>query len=104
MHIDQYREDCDAEYKPVDTYFSLARGLKHVIMLPPGQTLFQGSQPFPLLPAYDVLEAILAAGGYIFDLEPIDRTTPSCLYIPKGWHHWLLGGSKWAVAYGGSRL
>jgi hypothetical protein len=103
LHCDRFCPP-DSEPTNVDTYFTLARGKKYVVMLPPGQTIFDERAEFPLNPSANLLEAIVESGGFIFDLEPVDKHTPACVYIPMGWHHWLLGGSAWAVAYGGSRF
>jgi len=101
----------------VSTYLTLGCGRKHVILLPPtaeGTRLAQelggrhvGSETaesvpaFPTRPTPDVLEAVLAADGYWFDLvaEPGRGMT---LFIPGGWWHWLEGASDWHVAWGGS--
>ena len=86
MHRDRYCGD-DTE-RLVSTYLALGRGRKHVILLPPGDASAQlaerlggegcdgayGRQEsqrakLPARPSPDLLEAVIAAGGYWFDLE-----------------------------------
>ena len=90
MHRDRYCGD-DTE-RLVSTYLALGRGRKHVILLPPGDASAQlaerlggegcdgayGRQEsqrakLPARPPPDLLEAVIAAGGYWFDLEACPR-------------------------------
>ena len=97
-------------YKPkkaeVHTYLSCHHGLKHVILLPPKETeLFPegGKTPFPLRPSKDLVQQIITAGGYYFDLGP-SHDGPLTLYVPKSWRHWLLNDAEWSVMIGASRF
>jgi hypothetical protein len=104
MHLDRQDLHGDGHLHPVDTYFSLARGVKHVVMLPPGpQDLFPDKASFPRVIDVSLAEVIVRRGGFYFTLTPDIRDAPLCLFIPRGWHHWLLGSGAWHVAYGGSR-
>ncbi len=43
---------------------------------------------------------------YFFDLAPVDDEGGAdghlTLFIPRGWHHWLLADAAWHVVFGGS--
>jgi hypothetical protein len=88
----------------VDTYITMARGCKHVIMLPSGGNFFGEKTPFPRKVDPDLMHKILEHGGYHFKLEPIDAEQHVTLFTPKGWHHWLLGMSDWHLIFGASRF
>jgi hypothetical protein len=88
----------------VDTYITMARGCKHVIMLPSGGNFFGDKSPFPRSVDPELMQKILDHGGYFFNLEPIDDQQHVTLFTPKGWHHWLLGKSEWHLIFGASRF
>jgi hypothetical protein len=88
----------------VDTYITMARGKKHVIMLPSGGNFFGDKGPFPRNVDPDLMQKILDRGGYFFTLEPVDDDQHVTLFTPKGWHHWLLGKSSWHLIFGASRF
>jgi hypothetical protein len=88
----------------VDTYITMARGCKHVIMLPSGGNFFGEKSPFPRSVDPELMQKILDQGGYFFNLEPIDDQQHVTLFTPKGWHHWLLGKSDWHLIFGASRF
>lgn len=103
-------------------------------MLPPGKNdLFVEKQPFPLDITPDLLQKIqgtrhgvlpkkggrvrkrngvphnfaniqIERGGYYFEVKPFSSEKFAALFVPKGWHHWLLGKSDWAVGFGSSRF
>jgi len=88
---------------PVNTYLTICRGVKQVIMLPPGQTLFKENEPFPISPTNELITSIHSAGGFYFQLKPLDNQDKYLtLFVPKNWHHWLLGRTQWAVVFGSS--
>ena len=58
--------------------------------------------PFPVDPQPELVQAIKAAGGAYFDLQPTPDGAPVTLYMPVGWLHWLIGASDWHVVFGGS--
>ncbi|KAL1523709.1 hypothetical protein AB1Y20_018639 [Prymnesium parvum] len=92
MHRDRYVEEGRPD-RLVSTYLALGRGRKHVVLLPPseegqavaealggigcdsayGRTKSQQAQ-LPTRPHPDLLERVVAAGGFWFDL---DVSTPS---------------------------
>lgn len=96
----------------VHTYITMARGKKHVIMLPPGSrgqdkpfaSFFEPKTPFPREVGPVLMKQLQDIGGYYFALEPIDDSQHVTLFTPKGWHHWLLGASDWHVIFGASRF
>ena len=88
----------------VDTYITMARGAKHVIMLPSGGNFFGDKAPFPRNVDPELMKEILDHGGYFFTLEPVDDEQHVTLFTPKGWHHWLLGKSSWHLIFGASRF
>jgi hypothetical protein len=87
MHRDRY---CEAGEQLVSTYLAIGRGRKHVVLLPPtadgaavaeklggcgcddayGRTGSQRAK-LPPRPPPDLLEAVLSAGGYWFDIEAV---------------------------------
>ena len=103
----------------VSTYLTLGCGRKHVVLLPPteegarlakqlggrdiGADRAASVPTFPARPRPEMLEAVLAAGGFWFDVaaEAASGQTLT-LFIPGGWWHWLEGASEWHVAWGGS--
>ncbi len=95
---------CDGPRVHVDTYFTVARGRKNVIMLPSGGNFFGEKVPFPRDLTPDLIESILSRGGYFFSLEAISDTQFLTVFTPKGWHHWLLGMTDWHLIYGASRF
>ena len=100
----------------VSTYLSLGKGVKHVILLPPtdegmrlARRLGQGPDGVgpdvpisPKQPTAEALDAVGRCGGYWFDIEVKEADELITLFIPGGWWHWLVGGSQWHVAWGGS--
>ncbi|EKX35536.1 hypothetical protein GUITHDRAFT_146370 [Guillardia theta CCMP2712] len=88
----------------VDTYITMARGCKYVIMLPSGGNFFGDKQPFPKDVDFETMSKIVNAGGYYFSLEPVDPEQHVTLFTPKSWHHWLLGMSDWHLIFGASRF
>jgi len=86
----------------------MARGRKHVIMLPSGCNFFGKSgvckTPFPRSVDGELIHKILQHRGYFFTLEPVDREQHVTLFTPKGWHHWLLGKSEWHLIFSASRF
>lgn len=102
--------------RPVATYLAICEGAKLVLLLPPNQTLLPpGGDPDILLnPTPQFLADIRAAGGYFFLLEDLpdkysswnsrdfDNFSATALYMPAGWHHWLVGLTDWHIVYGGS--
>ena len=105
IHLDQY--GCDKT--PVDTYFTMATGRKIVIMLPPTVNKesfadwFDGKAKFPEKLTKEHVRKIIEAGGFYFDVAPAEGVRGQVtLFVPKGWHHWLLGMTKWAVIFGSS--
>ena len=141
MHRDRYvnrtaREQgggpANAPDRPMSTYISLAKGVKHIILLPPtrhGGELAErlggdgcdtadgrrtsAQRPFPTHPPPSLLQQVVAAGGYWFDLAAPSLAAPfrnvsaaavpgMCVFIPAGWWHWILSDTEWHVAWSGS--
>ncbi len=90
MHRDRFRENGQPD-RYVSTYLAIGRGLKHIILLPPterggrvaealggaGCDSASGRKesqrvPMPVRPEPAVLESVLDAGGFWFDLEAGD--------------------------------
>jgi hypothetical protein len=88
----------------VDTYFSIGKGKKHVIMLPPGTNFFEPSARFPREFPPELVTEIVSRGGYVYSFQPIDENHLCTVFTPKGWHHWLLGMDDWHLIYGASRF
>ena len=110
-----HQDNYGAARRPVDTYLTIVRGAKRVIMMPESaascafHALMHPEPPHPHPPfprdiASHVLAQLVAAGGFYFDLAPIDRHNHVTLFIPKGWHHWLECASDWAVVFSSSRF
>ncbi len=131
MHRDRFVRDPSrprgASERWMCTYISLARGVKHVLLLPPtpaGAQLAEAlggagcdepegrraspAAPFPSRPPPEVLERVVTCGGYWFDLgAPSAPSEPDgggslCLFLPAGWWHWLVGDCAWHVAWSAS--
>ena len=92
----------------VDTWVTIVRGSKLVVMLPPGGKVLQEDSTFPVTFRTGVdrflLRKILDAGGFYFKWEPVSEEQHVTLFVPKGWHHWVLGNSAWHVIFGASRF
>ena len=138
MHRDRFVEG--EKERLVSTYLTLGRGIKHVVLLPPaatalaeelggdscdtayGRTTSQRRE-LPPSPPPEVLERVMEAGGFWFDL--CETTVPGaasegeegagsdddsdeeeeaalCMFIPAGWYHWLAADAAWHVAWSGS--
>lgn len=91
--------------------------MKHVLLLPPTGTEYSDffgddssmtkTKPFPLDPSPELIERIRysipgfsfltnrEAKGYYFDIAPLPDGTPLTMYMPLGWHHWILSASPW---------
>ena len=88
----------------VDTWVTIARGSKLVVMLPPGGKVLQEDSAFPTGDDHLLLRKIIDAGGFYFRWEPVSEDQQVTLFVPKGWHHWVLGNSLWHVIFGASRF
>eukprot|EP01118_Nematostelium_gracile_P011081 TRINITY_DN3897_c0_g1_i1.p1 TRINITY_DN3897_c0_g1~~TRINITY_DN3897_c0_g1_i1.p1 ORF type:complete len:353 (+),score=66.40 TRINITY_DN3897_c0_g1_i1:1-1059(+) len=89
----------------VDTYITLCSGAKQVLMLPPNAgILSELPEKFPLDISLELAKKIHDEGGYFFELKRRSDKGHVTLFVPKGWHHWLLGRSNWAVIFGASRM
>jgi hypothetical protein len=94
---------------PVDTYITMFCGKKIVLMLPPTVNKeifpewFDVKAKFPDVLTRGQVLKIRDNGGYYFELSPntVGRGQIT-LFVPKGWFHWLLGQSPWAVIFGSS--
>lgn len=121
IHIDSFGKS----KVPVDTYLTCICGMKLVIMMPPTTTsssviTTQFSKlrfPFPDLPVVsvedeefrmrmkDVIGIVNDVGGYCFLLKAVsDYQRYATLFIPNGWHHWLLNLSSWTVLLSASQF
>ena len=105
IHIDQF----GCENAPVDTYITMFCGKKIVLMLPPNVNKEQFSEwfdkkaEFPKSLTREQFTRIKECGGYYFDLSSVSSGRGQItLFVPKGWFHWLLGQSEWAVIFGSS--
>lgn len=87
----------------IDTYLTLVVGIKQVLMLPPGDVpqALSTLSAFPRALSKDTLRVIRAQKGFYFTLNACNR--PATLYIPRGWHHWLISTSPFTVAFTASK-
>jgi hypothetical protein len=125
-YVDQQRPVAPGCERLMCTYISLARGVKHVVLLPPTPTgaalaeLLGGdgcdepdgrstsaSRRFPARPPPATLERVVSAGGFWFDhgarsLDPHEEQPAVCLFLPAGWWHWLVADADFHVAWSAS--
>lgn len=104
MHVDTV--DVGDEKVLVDTYLSLVKGEKRVVMVPPGVRGFGAvwlggeSGCEEVRDELRVLrEKLFKAGGFAFILRE-----GQTLYIPRGWQHWLRAEPPSTVTITGSRF
>lgn len=114
----------------VSTYITVGIGRKRVVLLPPtaagnalavqrlrardplahpdpttaGSSVMRVRAAIPPRPSAELVDAILAAGGYWFVLGPSEDGRATTLFMPGGWWHWLAGDEESAfhVATSGS--
>jgi len=75
-----------------------------VMMLPSKGNLFSKDALFPRSVDPTLMTQILEVGGYFFTLEPAAKDENVTLFVPKGWHHWVLGKSESHLIFGASRF
>lgn len=129
IHADKYDVGGDlGRRKLCSTCITIVKGRKHVLMLPPSCAAgscdscswFGDGDDFPLSPSPELLRRLVAAGGYLFSMEPLtpwradaddengDEVEGLALFTPAGWFHWLVGDAPanshddWHVVFGGS--
>ncbi|WIA12812.1 hypothetical protein OEZ85_006442 [Tetradesmus obliquus] len=112
LHFDKDNACAGGSRRPVNTYLAICSGAKLTLLLPPDQTLLPagGDSALLLQPSQQLLDDVKAAGGYFFLMEDdgqlVEGSTNGFsgtgLYMPTGWHHWLVGLTDWHVVYGGS--
>jgi len=83
----------------IDTYLTLLFGTKLVALLPPNKVPagVDSLAQFPDPISTSLLSEILQAGGNFFTLDATHR--PVTLFIPRGWHHWLISSSAQTMAF-----
>ena len=130
LHADAYGHG--SERKLVATCLTIARGSKHVLLLPPAcakpgaptmpdDAWADVAASFPFAPTPATLRRIAEAGGFLFRMRAVSEAEGRslALFLPAGWLHWLVGDGRgdgsevvageesssahgWHALYGGS--
>ena len=126
LHADAYGHG--PERKLVATCLTIARGSKHVLLLPPAcarpgeptkpdDAWADVAASFPFAPPPATLRRLVEAGGFLFRMRAVSEADGRslALFLPAGWLHWLVGDGRgddgddggggahgWHALYGGS--